>query len=129
MSNNDRRAIEPSKKESISCDKILGLVCDYFDISTNTITSKSRKREVVWPRQVSMYLMSYYSSEPLSEIGKIFGRDHTTVIHGRETVRDLIYSDRHLRDQLNELMYELNFYGKTRSETIGGGEAYYPGHA
>ena len=59
-----------------------------------------RDREIVWPRQVAMYLMRQETSASLKQIGaELGGRDHTTIMHGWEKVRtEIANNDRVRRD-------------------------------
>ena len=69
-------------------------VCDYFGTTFENIRKRNRRRTTVLPRQVCMFLLSRYTELSLREIGLIFGTyDHTTVIHSRMTVQDLMDSD------------------------------------
>ena len=56
--------------------------------------SSSRTKEVTMARQVSMYIIRQLTKLSLPEIGRVFGRDHTTVIHSLEKVEGLIKENR-----------------------------------
>jgi len=69
-------------------------VCKDYNISYEDIMSRSRKRNIVLPRMVLMYKL-YQTGFTLMEVGAIFGKDHTTVIHAIRIIelqKDL-YSD------------------------------------
>jgi chromosomal replication initiator protein len=69
-------------------------VCKDYNISYEDIMSRSRKRNIVLPRMVLMYKL-YQTGFTLMEVGAIFGKDHTTVIHAIRLIelqKDL-YSD------------------------------------
>ena len=74
-------------------------VCYYFTnsifpITPDVLKTKNRKRDIVKPRQIFMYLAMETEDYSLMEIGKFTGGfDHTTVIHSCNTVRDLMASD------------------------------------
>ncbi len=68
-----------NKKITISIIKTI--VCKDFSISEKDIISRSRKQNVVIPRQISMYLARRYTQQPLQAIGKSFNRQHATAIH------------------------------------------------
>src|SRR3546814_18496658 len=70
-------------------------VSDYFEIPVKSVKSKSRKREIVQARQISMYLAKSHTKASLKSIGQFFGgRDHSTVIYACQTVDDLIDTDK-----------------------------------
>jgi chromosomal replication initiator protein len=62
--------------------EVLRGVADYFNLKPKLITGALRKREVVLPRHIAMYMMRVDYQLPLTEIGNLFsGRDHTTIMH------------------------------------------------
>jgi chromosomal replication initiator protein len=88
----------------ISIEYIQKLVCDYFGISIDQVKSKTRKREIVQARQISMYFAKDLTKSSLKTIGMHFGgRDHSTVIHACQTVNDLIETDKKFKADVEEL--------------------------
>jgi len=88
----------------ISISLIQEVVAEHFHISLSDITARKRTREVVFPRQVAMYLARDLLSASFPEIAKRFGgKDHSTVIHACNKVRDLLQTDAQLRALLSEL--------------------------
>lgn len=77
--------------------------CHYFEIDLEDIQGKSRKRELVIPRQVIMYFLTEYTDLTYKIIGNIFNRDHTTVIHSKDTIKDLMTTDDDIRAKVEEL--------------------------
>lgn len=68
--------------------RIMHVVAEEFEIEVSDILSTSRKRQHVLPRQTAMYLASEITKRGLSQIGRRFGRDHSTVDHAlKQTVR------------------------------------------
>lgn len=77
--------------ETVTSDKIIGSVCSFYKISRENLLGKSKKKELVQPRQICAYLMCEIMNIPLVSIGEALGgRDHTTVIHSREKITNLI---------------------------------------
>ena len=77
--------------ETITSEKIIGSVCSFYKITRDKLLGKSKKKELVQPRQICAYLMCEIMNIPLVSIGEAMGgRDHTTVIHSREKVANLI---------------------------------------
>jgi chromosomal replication initiator protein len=67
--------------------EILRGVADFYQIKPKIITGSIRRREIVMPRHVAMYLMRVDFQLPLAEIGAFFsGRDHTTIMHAVEKI-------------------------------------------
>lgn len=70
-------------REAITCERIIRLVCQVYDVSRGALLSDRRNRELVVPRQIAYYLAKQLTSRSLPEIGRrIGGRDHTTVLSG-----------------------------------------------
>jgi len=70
-------------------ERIITVVADYFHVSPEALRSKSRKKDVVFFRMIAMMLMTELTSLSLKAIGELFGgRDHSTVIHARDTIAD-----------------------------------------
>ena len=75
-------------KSSLNIKEVVERVCEFYDISPSLVSAKSRKRNIVLPRQVIMYILREYMEIPYSTIGKrLGGRDHTTVIHAVEKIK------------------------------------------
>ncbi len=75
------RVIEETKQQEnkITPKLIIDTVVEYFEITTDDIMSEKRSEEIMYPRQIAMYLCSQMTKETLSSIGKVFGRNHSTV--------------------------------------------------
>ena len=98
-----RNFIKTSSKE-ITIEAIQKLVCDYFELPYEKLLSKTRKREIVQARQITMYLSKVFTKNSLKTIGEHFGgRDHTTVIHSCQTVKDLMDTDTLFKESVLEL--------------------------
>lgn len=75
--------------------QIIEKVCDYFAIKQTDLTGPKRQKGLVLPRHLTMYLLSEELGLTVEKIGEILGgRDHTTVMHGRDKIKQLIISDR-----------------------------------
>jgi len=98
-----RNFVKTSSKE-ITIDAIQKMVCEYFDVQYEKLLHKTRKREIVQARQITMYLAKAFTKNSLKTIGDHFGgRDHTTVIHSCQTVKDLMDTDSLFRENVMEL--------------------------
>ena len=89
-------------------EKIRDAVCEYFSLSVDAISTKSRKREVVQARQIAMYLSKQMTKNSLSSIGFTIGqRDHATVLHACKIVTDLMEIDKNFRSSVKEIEEKL----------------------
>lgn len=79
------------KEETVTAEEILDAVCSYFKINKTDLVGKKKNKEIVEPRQICAYLMTELLSIPLVSIGQALGgRDHTTVIHARNKIAELV---------------------------------------
>lgn len=90
--------------KEITLDFIKNLVADHFDVPVDKLGGKTRKRQFVIARQLSMYLAKHLTDKSLKNIGEMFGgRDHSTVIYSIKTVQDLMETDMVFKDTVSEL--------------------------
>ncbi len=90
--------------QEITLDFIKNLVAEHFDVPVEKLGGKTRKRQFVIARQLSMYLAKNLTDKSLKNIGEMFGgRDHSTVIYSVKTVQDLMETDLVFKDTVAEL--------------------------
>ena len=88
----------------LTIDDILETVCNHFGVSQQNVFSKSRKRQLVQVRQISMYLAQKYTKMPAARIGQLIGgRDHSTVLHSCTAVEQRMKVDNSFKDELNSI--------------------------
>ncbi|MCR4584030.1 MAG: chromosomal replication initiator protein DnaA [Prevotella sp.] len=88
----------------LTIDDILDKVCQHYGVSQQSISGKSRKRDYVQVRQISMYLAQKYTKMPASRIGQLIGgRDHSTVIHSCNTVEQRLKIDKAFQAELSSI--------------------------
>ena len=92
----------------ISTGRILGATAESFGVSIADLESPSRRQPLARGRQVAMYLCRELTDLSLPKIGALFGgRDHTTVLHGINTVKRLMQTDQRLFDLVTALLQSL----------------------
>ncbi|MFL5951865.1 MAG: chromosomal replication initiator protein DnaA [Gaiellaceae bacterium] len=88
----------------VSIRRIQELVSERFQLSMDELCGDKRSQNIVYPRQVAMYLSRELTDSSLPKIGKEFGgRDHTTVIHATSKIARLIREDRSVYNLVQEL--------------------------
>jgi chromosomal replication initiator protein len=93
-----------SEKKNITIEQIQKLVAEHFKISENSLRAKTRKQEIVVPRQIAMYLAKQFTQASLKTIGLHFGgRDHSTIIHACRTVEHDIQYNETLKSHVQKL--------------------------
>lgn len=95
-----KRAVKIDDKP-LTIDDIVEKVCTHYNVTMAAVNSKSRKREYVVARQVTMYLAQKFTKMPASRIGKLVGnRDHSTVIHSCSKVEERLKIDAAFSDEV-----------------------------
>ena len=88
----------------LTVDDILEKVCGHYNVTQQNVFSKSRKRDYVIVRQVSMYLAQKYTKMPAARIGQLIGgRDHSTVIHSCSTIEQRLKVDKSFSAELTSI--------------------------
>ena len=91
-------------KKNISVKEVIKLVSDFYNINEDSVYDKTRKKEVVKPRQVIMYILREDFNVSFPSIGeKMGGRDHTTVIHSCEKVKEDLKTDSILVEEISQI--------------------------
>lgn len=101
-----RNLIKNSKQtqKSVSPQEVIKIIANFYNIEEESIYKKSRKKEVIKPRQLSMYILREDYSISYPSIGeKIGGRDHTTVIHSCEKIKKELKTDNLLLQELEQI--------------------------
>ena len=98
-----KRAVKIDNRP-LTIDDILETVCKHYGVNQQQVYSKSRKREFVQARQISMYLAQKYTKMPASRIGQLIGgRDHSTVLYSCSSVEKLLKVDQAFREEMNSI--------------------------
>ena len=88
--------------------KVLGGINQYFNLKMAQLTGPRRQKELVLPRQIAMYLMYEECKLPLERIGQILGgRDHTTIMHGVDKIKNAVARDREIQRLVIEIKQQL----------------------
>ena len=98
-----KRAVKVDNKP-LTIDDILDKVCNHYSVSQQHVLSRSRKRDYVLVRQISMYLAQKYTKMPAGRIGQLIGgRDHSTVIHSCSAVEQRLKVDKAFLSEINSI--------------------------
>ena len=98
-----------NKIKDINMDIILENVCEEFKITKTNILSKSRKKNFAFPRQIAMYITNLLIPQlSLLEIAKYYKKkDHTTVIHAKKNIEEIIKNDDKFNITINNLVKKI----------------------
>jgi chromosomal replication initiator protein len=86
---------------------IISSVLRYFDESREDVFSKRRTADLVLPRQTIMYLLRKHLNCTYANIGRMFGKDHSTVVHSIQVIEELLSYDRSYRAVFRAICSEL----------------------
>ncbi|WP_297281284.1 chromosomal replication initiator protein DnaA [uncultured Anaerococcus sp.] len=92
-----------NKQKHVSIDDIQQKVADKYAVKLSDLKGKSRKKEIVKPRHIAMYLARDILDDSLVTISNAFSRDHTTVMHGIDKVKDEMLIDEAFSEEINNL--------------------------
>ncbi len=99
----------PTKRPSLNHTQVLLIICNYFNLTNKELIGPKRQKELVLPRHITMYILSEELGLTVEKVGQILGgRDHTTVMHGRDKVRQLIGNDREIQRIYMEIKGKLS---------------------
>ncbi len=92
------------QKKLLSYKEVVKIISDFYKIEEESIYEKTRKKEIIKPRQIIMYILREDFSISYPSIGeKLGGRDHTTVIHSCEKIKNDIKNDSSLLKEIQEI--------------------------
>lgn len=92
------------QKKLMSYKEVVKIISDFYKIEEESIYEKTRKKEIIKPRQIIMYILREDFSISYPSIGeKLGGRDHTTVIHSYEKIKNEVKNDVLLSKEIQEI--------------------------
>ncbi len=91
-------------KKTISPKEVIKIIADFYNIAEDSIYEKTRRKEVIKPRQLIMYILREDFSISYPSIGqKLGGRDHTTVMHSCEKIKNELKINSALAQEVNQI--------------------------
>ena len=97
------------EKKPVTIEDIISKVCAHYNIEENAIFKKTRKREIVQVRQISMYLAKKHTGYSSAKIGQIVGnRDHATVVHACKIIKNQLEVDKAFHAEVKEIEIQLH---------------------
>ena len=95
--------IASSQNKIVTTDLIKETVARYYDITVSDLNSSKRNKEIVFPRQIAIYLSKELTDFSFTKIGKDFNRDHSTVISACDKIKEEIRKDGETRNSVEEI--------------------------
>ncbi len=107
------RHVVSAERKELSVEQIQKMVADHFKVQENTLRMKTRKQEIVLPRQIAMFLAKKMTRASLKTIGLHFGgRDHTTIIHACRSIEQAMTKDSSLSSQIDQIEKQLSYLSR-----------------
>lgn len=95
--------------KEITPEYIIGVVAEHFGITNIEIASQKKNKEIVYPRQIAMYLCRTMTDAPLKNIGEVLGgRDHTTIMHGIDKISTDLRTNEQLKSTIELLQKKIS---------------------
>jgi len=91
------------QQQEITMETVKKIVCKYYNVTNEEIISKSRKKAIVIPRQICMYLCRKFTDHSLGEIGKTFRRHHATAFHSVTAIEKKMKQNSNIKRQVSYL--------------------------
>ncbi len=88
------------RRKTVNFDMIADRVSDYYNIKSDDLFTKTRKRDISDARQMVMYMTKKLTSLPLTTIGARLSRTHATVLHAVKNIEDRLVNESKLRDDI-----------------------------
>jgi len=97
-----------NSNHQVDSAEIISAVCKYYNIQKEDLIGGGRKKELILPRQVAIYLMREQTSKSFPEIGKIFGgKDHSTIFHAEKRISELLKIDANIKSDIEKIRQSL----------------------
>jgi chromosomal replication initiator protein len=97
------RVSGPEEGASFTVETIMTAVTKHYHLKLQDLKSVTRAQKIALPRQIAMYLIRKYAGLGFKDIAEIFGKDHTTVMHGCQRIESDIESDSEIRDSIEKI--------------------------
>jgi chromosomal replication initiator protein len=100
------------RQANLSLDNIIRVVAEYFSLTPNDLKGKKRSQNIVFPRQLAMYIAREMTDYSTTELGQDFGgRDHTTVMHSIDKIKGKLITDPTLESTIDILKQNIKDFG------------------
>ncbi|MFB6348557.1 chromosomal replication initiator protein DnaA [Moraxella marmotae] len=99
-----------TRARAMNAESIRDLVAEYYQLSPKDLMGKKRARHIARPRQIAMALIRELIEDSYPEIGQVFGgRDHSTVMHACDKVKELLTTDANIQKDYHSLKMMLEY--------------------
>lgn len=78
-------------------------VCDFYGLKNSDLLVRTRKRHIVFARQIIIYLSIFYLKYTFQKSAEIYGLNHATAIHAKKTIKNIYDTSKNYRRQIDEI--------------------------
>lgn len=103
---------QEEERLAVNVGTIKKVVGKHFKITLEDFSSKRKTQSVAWPRQIAMFLCTELTDMSLPETGREFNRDHSTVVHARDLVKEKIKADPFFAAEINQIISDIKAVDK-----------------
>lgn len=104
-------------RQELFCEILFKEIQEHFLLDTDYVLNRTRKREYVTARQIGMYLLSKHTKISLTDIGRLYAKDHATVIHAKKVVSNLMDVTKTFKAEVKsiekKILTRFNVFSKT----------------
>ncbi len=102
-----KKVIAEKERKPVTLELIQEIVAANYHLETDDFSSKSRAKQIAYPRQIAMYLCRQLTDLSLMKIANSFNRDHSTIMHGIDKITADTTKDESLRKEIQDLIQEI----------------------
>ena len=107
--------LSPKQPNEVKTDNIIQDVCEVYGIELADLMSKARHRILVEPRQVLFYILHKKLNIPCVKVGKMFNKNHATVLHGANNIKTFMENEKDLRERVTGVLLRNDYFGLTNN--------------
>ncbi|MDO5648983.1 MAG: chromosomal replication initiator protein DnaA [Gallicola sp.] len=102
-----KKVIAEKERKPVTLELIQEIVAVNYHLETTDLSSKSRAKQIAYPRQIAMYLCRQLTDLSLMKIANSFNRDHSTIMHGIDKITSDMGKDESLKKEIQDLITEI----------------------
>lgn len=102
-----KKVIAEKERKPVTLELIQEIVAANYHLEIEDFSSKSRAKQIAYPRQIAMYLCRQLTDLSLMKIANSFNRDHSTIMHGIDKITSDLSKDENLRKEIQDLIREI----------------------
>jgi chromosomal replication initiator protein len=105
--------LSPKQPNDVKTDNIIADVCEVYGIELADLMSTARHRILVEPRQVLFYILHKKMNITCVKVGKMFNKNHATVLHGANNIKTFMENEKDLRERVTGVLLRNDYFGLT----------------